>query len=264
MQEKGYTNIYIKYRNIPELNLTKLEEFYKIYDINIINGSSFDGENMIISIIDINKNIGISGENRTIRKNSIEVPEEIKKILKKCDSEIRFTTREIPDSVMVEIFIAYLMKQTDVAVYYEQYLSSKEQSIIEKYSKYKPSCTKGYYNLDEMSNLPENALSLDQAEKNIYSTIEEIETNMKKISRFKYLVPIYGIAAFITFIIFVVIDVYLEVVYFLIAFVIFLILGLMLKVKSNKINKMLSTYNPIHIKNIDLEELKRKKDDFQI
>ena len=33
MENEGYTKVNIKYRNIPELNLSRLEEFYKIHEI---------------------------------------------------------------------------------------------------------------------------------------------------------------------------------------------------------------------------------------
>ena len=138
MKNEGYTKIYIKYRNIPELNLSRLEEFYKIYDINIKNESTFDGRYLTVAITNLNEPVILHETSRSIISNSGETP------------EIRFIVREMTDNMMVQIFIAYLMKQTDVAVYYEQYLSEEGQQLMEKYSGYTPSYTCGYYTLEQM------------------------------------------------------------------------------------------------------------------
>ena len=111
MKNEGYTKIYIKYRNIPELNLSKLEEFYKIYDINIKNESTFDGRYLTVAITNLNEPVILHETSRSIISNSGETPEEIKGIIERCDSEIRFIVREMTDNMMVQIFIRQFLGQ---------------------------------------------------------------------------------------------------------------------------------------------------------
>ena len=264
MKNEGYTKIYIKYRNIPELNLSKLEEFYKIYDINIKNESTFDGRCLTVAITNLNEPVILHETSRSIISNSGETPEEIKGIIERCDSEIRFIVREMTDNMMVQIFIAYLMKQTDVAVYYEQYLSEEGQQLMEKYSGYTPLYTCGYYTLEQMKNLPDGEVYLKEVMVNIEKIEKEAEKSFAINKIYKVLVMIYAVAMFATMLFFATVDFYGEVIYVLITAVVFVIVWKLLRRGIDKNSQRLSNYMPIYEEDPKLEEAKRKKDDFQI
>ena len=166
--------------------------------------------------------------------------------------------------MMVQIFIAYLMKQTDVAVYYEQYLSEEGQQLMEKYSGYTPSYTCGYYTLEQMKNLPDGEAYLKEVMVNIEKLEKEAEKSFVKNKIYGVIAMIYGVAMFATMMFFASVDFYGEVIYFIIAIVVFIVVWKLISIGINKNSQSLSNYMPISEDDPKLEEAKRKKDDFKI
>ena len=162
------------------------------------------------------------------------------------------------------MFTLYLMKQTDVAVYYEQYLSQEGQELMEKYSGYTPSYTCGYYTLEQMKNLPDGEVYLKEVMVNIEKVEKEADKVFAKNKIYKVLVMIYGFALFATMMFFASVDFYGEVIYVLIAVVIFIVVWKLISRGINKNRQRISKYSPVYEDDPKLEEKRRKKDDFQI